>query len=494
MTARRRLAVALAACLTLAACSTAGGTDAAPKPKRTTTTTARSSTTTSTTADDPAEGPLPDDVPDPTFPGLGDPRIDVEHYAVTIRAEPGTDEIRGSASIDLRSTIREPLPSFTFDLRGPKVMQAGVDGIRAKVTQHENEITITPSAPIRPASDVVVTIEYEGVPDQTEFPGWGMPVGWQADDHDGWFTMSEPDGTATWIPVNDHPSDKASWDIALDVPAGVTGVANGRLQGDGPERTDQGRDRWRWREEEPMASYLVLAAIGNYELVSSDHGDVRVVRAFPKDLDDEDRSAFDPIEEILDFFSSQFGAYRNDDAGAIVVPTDLGLALESQTRPVFGTDGIAGDSAPALPHELAHQWFGDAVSPATWTDVWLNEGFATYADWMWDEHEGGRSVDDQAHRTASLGPADDAAVLDPEAAGRFGTSIYEGGAVALHALRQTVGDDAFFRIIRRWVKENDGRSVGTDDFVAIASDASGQDLSDFFDAWLRQAPQPDLPG
>ncbi len=494
---RRRFAVAVAACLAVASCAVSGADDSSARP---TDPTGRSTTTTdhpltNGPSDEPTTGgdPLPADIADRTFPGLGDPRIDVQHYGVLVRAAPGKDEIRGSVDIELRSTVREPLRSFTLDLRGPKVTSAGVDGVRAKVAQADGELTVTPSTPIRPATDVILTIEYEGTPDQTEFPGWGMPVGWQADDEDGWFTMSEPDGTATWVPVNDHPSDKATWTFRLDVPKGVTAIANGRLQGGAPKRTDQGRDRWTWVEEQPMASYLVLTAIGDYDLVSSDHGAVRVVRAFPSSMGKQDRSAFDPIEEILDFYSSQFGPYPNDDAGAIVVPTELGLALESQTRPLFGTDGVMGDSAPALAHELAHQWFGDAVTPTTWTDVWLNEGFATYADWMWEEYDGGASVADVAARTARTKPAEDAAVRDPESAGEFTSAVYEGGALALQALRTTVGDEAFFRIVRRWVSTYDGQSAGTGDLIAIASDESGRDLAGFFDAWLDQTPQPALP-
>lgn len=494
MTARRRIAAALAACLALASCTaTGGGSDAAPAPERTTTS-ARPTTTTTTTGGAPSsDDPLPDDVPDRTFPGLGDPRIDVVKESVTVRAAPGQEEIAGRARLTLRTTVDEPLTSFTLGLRGPKVIELTVDGEPARSAAADGELTITPASPIPPDADVDVAVTYEGVPGQTEFPGWGMPVGWQADDEGGWFTMSEPDGTATWAPVNDHPSDKASWTVSIEVPKGVAAVGNGRLKGGKPVRTKDGYDRWTWVEEEPMASYLVLVAIGDYDLIASDHGKVRVVRAFPKGSSKDDQAAFAPIEEILDFYSSQFGAYPNDDAGAIVVPTPLGLALESQTRPLFGTDSVMGDSAPALAHELAHQWFGDAVSPETWTDVWLNEGFATYADWMWQEHVGGRSVDDQAARTARTGPADDLAVRDPQSAGSFSPAVYEGGALALHALRKTVGDEVFFRIVRRWVTAYDGKSASTGDLVAIASDESGRDLSGFFGEWLDQAPQPSLP-
>ncbi|WP_421118257.1 M1 family metallopeptidase [Aquihabitans daechungensis] len=495
---RRRAGLAVAACLIVASCSATGsGDDASSTRDRTSAPATPGAPTTTAPADEPpasGEGdPLPDDVSDRTFPGLGDPRIDVSKQVVRVTAAPEVDEIEGRARLTLRSTVDEPLAGFTLGLRGPEVTKVSVDGEAARSSASDGELTIVPATPLAPDTDVEVDISYAGVPDQTEFPGWGMPVGWQGDEEGGWFTMSEPDGTATWVPVNDHPSDKASWTISIDVPKGVSAIANGRLSGGKPTRTEGGRDRWTWVETEPMASYLVLVAVGDYDLVQSTHGSVRVARAFPASMGDDERSAFDPIEEILDYFSSQFGTYPNDDAGAIVVPTELGLALETQTRPLFGTDGVMGDSAPALAHELAHQWFGDAVSPETWRDVWLNEGFATYADWMWQAHEGGRPVDDVATRTARSSPVEDLAVRDPRSASQFSAAVYEGGALALHALRKTVGDEVFFRIVRRWVTTYDGRSAGTGDLVAIASDESGEDLATFFDEWLDQAPQPALP-
>ena len=482
----RRWAAALLTGAVLAACSVDGG---ASNPTTPSTTTGRSSTT------EPAPPPPQvDDVPDETYSGLGDPRIDVLHYDVAVKADPGEEAITGTARLTLRTTVDEPLERFTLDLYGPEVRSVTVDGTPAGVDAGDDELTITPTTPIEPEEDVEIVVRYAGTPGQSDFPGLGLSVGWQSDGHDGWFTMSEPDGTRTWVPANDHPSDKATWSITLDVPRGTTGIANGRLRGGGPEPAKGGRSRWTWEETEPMAPYLALAAVGDYDLISTQESGTRQVLAFPKDLSAVDRAGFEPIPEMLAFFSDSFGAYPDDDSGAIVVPTDLGLALETQTRPLFGTDAVIGGGVPPLAHELAHQWFGDDITPETWTDVWLNEGFATYADWMWEEHIGGRDIDAQAERTAASRSDQTLAVRSPAAAGTFDLAVYEGGALTLHALRQTVGDEVFFRTIRKWVSTYGGGNASTEDFVALASEEAGEDLTGFFHQWLDEAPQPPLPG
>ena len=497
---RRTRAAALLLSVALVSCSAGGGDRAEPTTRATTTTrpdrtstTAPGSTTTTSAVTTPPADPAVDDVADTTFPGLGDPRIDVEHYDVTVRAQPGKEPIAGTVVLTLRPTTAKPLASFTLDLRGPKVTTATIDGRPATWTATPTELTVVSPRPLKPGKRVEVRLEYAGIPDQSEFPEWGIAVGWQADDHHGWFTMSEPNGTATWVPVNDHPSDKATWRVSIDVPAKVTAVGNGALSGGAPKHLPDGWWRWTWSEGEPMASYLALVAIGDYDLVRRSTAGVTSVRAFPPSLSKQQRSGFDPIEEILAFYSRSFGAYPNEDAGAIVVPTELGVALETQTRPLFGTDSIEGSWVSALAHELGHQWFGDAVSPATWTDVWLNEGFATYADWMWEDHIGDRSIDDQAARTAASLHDMPRSVLDPKSARDFSEAVYDGGALTLHALRKTVGDATFFRILRQWISTYNGTSASTQQFIDLASDVAGKDLGGFFDGWLRHTPQPALP-
>ncbi len=496
-TARGALAAVVAA-VSLVACASGGGdtgdTGSGNRTDPTTSSTivgARPAEPPADRADDEPVDPEEVNVADETFPGLGDPRIDVSHYDVTVRADPDDPAISGRTEITLAATTAEPLADFSLDLRGPLPDVITVDGVTADFGGLEQELMIYPATPLEPGADTTVVIEYSGQPVTTEFPSLGTPVGWQADESGGWFTMSEPDGTATWTPVNGHPSDKATWTITLDTPKDQVGVANGRLTS-----RDVAGDRrlWVWEQDQPMASYLVLAAIGDYDLVERQGpDDIEVVLAFPSKLPKADRKGFDRLDDILEFFSDTFGAYPDDDAGAIVVEADLGLALETQTRPLFGLDAVGDGEVWALAHELAHQWFGDAVTPSDWTDLWLNEGFATYADWLWLEHDGDGDLDDRVDRVLRANADRKLAVLSPDAAGTFATVVYERGALALHALRLEVGDDAFFAILRRWYREYGGDTATTADFVALASDEAGEDVGPLLDDWLRSPDQPDLP-
>ncbi len=496
--ATARAAVLLAGAVvaaTLSACSASGGErpEASPEPGQTTTSAPEAGEATPPAAPAPGDPPdaAADDVPDEVFGGLGDPRIDVRHYEVVVTADPGRAELSGTATLTLAATTEEPLPSFTLDLKGPTVSAVEVDGEAAEVDEAPEELEITPTEALRPGVEVEVAITYAGEPELAEFPGLGVPVGWQADSEGGWFTMSEPDGTSTWVPVNEHPSDKATWTITLDTPADQVGVANGRLV----SREVQGdRRRWVWETDEPMATYLVLAAVGDYDLVErTGPGGVRIVLAFPTSLPEARRAGFDELDDILTFFEDTFGGMPDDDSGAIVVATPLGLALETQTRPLFGIDAVGSEEVWALAHEIAHQWYGNAVSPASWADLWLNEGFATYADWLYLDHTGRVDVADSAGGRGDVIPSRGLAVLDPEAAGTFDGAVYDGGARTLHALRLTVGDDAFFEILERWYAEHDGTSVTTADFTDLAEEVAGEDLEAFFDDWLRAEEQPDLP-
>ena len=203
--------------------------------------------------------------------------------------------------------------------------------------------------------------------------------------------------------------------------------------------------------------------------------------------------------EILGFLSNSFGPYPFNTAGGIVDDVvGLGFALENQTRPIYSrdffTDQVGADAV--VVHELAHQWFGDNLRLNRWKDIWLNEGFATYAEWLWSEHEGNGTPQEIFDNINTI-PADDPfwtlTIGDPGPDALFDPPVYFRGGMTLQALRTTVGDDDFFEILRTWAKRESGEAVSTPQFIALAEKISGQDLDALFDAWLYSPTKPGEP-
>jgi hypothetical protein len=201
--------------------------------------------------------------------------------------------------------------------------------------------------------------------------------------------------------------------------------------------------------------------------------------------------------EIIDFLEGYFGRYPFSAAGGVVDDLDqLGFALETQTRPIYAKvffyDPVSGDSV--VVHELAHQWVGDYLALEEWQHIWLNEGFATYAEWLWSEHEGLGTTQEIFDALAADHPADDPfwqlMIGDPGPEDLFDTAVYDRGAMALHALRLEVGDRDFFRILRRWVATQAGGHVTTDEFIRLAERISGEQLDALFKDWLFTEERP----
>jgi len=236
----------------------------------------------------------------------------------------------------------------------------------------------------------------------------------------------------------------------------------------------------------------VALAIGDYRMVEGETEDgLPLISFYPEDQADRLEAAFADAGDMIAAFEEDFGPYPFDEYGAIVVPDDTGLALETQTRSTFGQDVAEIELFRA--HELAHQWFGDSVTPERWEDIWLNEGFASYAEMLWFEaSRDDYDIDEDAENRRSLVP-DGGPIVDPGVDRWFGESVYQRGGLALHALRRTIGDDAFFSVLQQWAADNGGGNATTDDFIALAEEVSGEDLGDFFDEWLYGEGVPDLP-
>jgi aminopeptidase N len=427
---------------------------------------------------------------DRLFPGAGNGGYDVAHYGLDLSYDPGSGRLAGTAEIT--ATATEDLARFDLDLDGLTVTRVTVGGRPARVTRSGTELTVRPARALRRGAGFETTVAYEGVP-RLLTDADGSHEGWFRTD-DGALALGEPVGSMAWFPGNDHPSDKAAYDLTMSVPADLTVVSNGELA---DSRTRAGRTSYHWRSTAPMATYLATVGIGRYTVTRSrTPGGVPLFTAVdPRSGDPATAAALRRIPEILDWESARFGRYPFGSAGAIVdhLPSGLvGYALETQNRPVFPGDG-SGPAAdvPTLVHELSHQWFGDSVTPRSWQDMWLNEGFATYAAWMWQEHEGG----DPVSRSAATAFADPAAwafppAAPPTAADVSDQPVYDRGALVLHELRQVLGDTAFATLLRTWPAAHAHGNVSTADFTAFCARLTTRDLTPLFATWLYGTDKP----
>ena len=350
---------------------------------------------------------------------------------------------------------------------------------------------ITPATDIAEGDDFTTVVTYSGKPvpvtDGTDL----FDVGWQTDGREA-YVVSEPTGASTFYPVNDHPTDKATYTFRITAPEDQTVAANGLLVADND--TGHGTRSWTYEATDPMASYLVQIAIGDYELVDAGEVEgVKVRHAFHRSLAGAAETTAAATAEMIQVLDDVYGPYPFESYGVLAVDEALGFALETQTLTIIGSD-IANQGRAAdiiLLHELAHQWVGDVVSPSTWKDIWLNEGFATYAEWLYTERTGGPSAADSARQYE--GASDfDLPPGDPGSAELFSGSVYIRGGMTLQALRERVGDDDFFEILRTWIDEHRDSTASTADFVALAERVSGEELDELFDEWLYGPTLPDL--
>ena len=423
-------------------------------------------------------------VGDAYFPLAGNGGYDVQHYAIDVRYEPATRAFTGITTISARATAG--LSSFDLDLRGFTVRSVRVDGRPAAYTRRGQELIVVPSGGIPAGRWFSVQVCYDGTTGRP-VDDTGALYGWVSTP-DGSFVANEPDAASTWYPVNDHPTDKASYDFRITVPAGKTAVANGELV---DTRTVDGWTTWVWRATDPMASYLSTASIGDYDLRrSTGPRGLPIIDAVDRDLGPGATDGLARTDEMVDYFSGLFGPYPFTSYGAIVDDdTDTGYSLETQTRPLYA--GPPDETTVA--HELTHQWFGDSVSPNRWREIWLNEGFATYGEWLWAEHTGGPTAAEQfATEYAEPATSDiwSPPPGDPGVDNLFATSVLIRGAMTLQALRAKIGDDRFFALLRAWHAAHRNGTAGTADFIALAQRVSGRDLNAFFQTWLYQEGKP----
>ena len=303
--------------------------------------------------------------------------------------------------------------------------------------------------------------------------------------------VNEPHIARYWFPSSDHPRDKATYDVSIAVPDdGTTVVSNGVLQGTAIEAG--GLKRWNWHSSVPAATYLNFVTIGQLTQTSTTAGGRPFITAYASDVTGSNltnaKSSLNRTAEIIDYESTVFGPYPFEAIGGVVVK-GISFALETQSRPVYAASFFSfGTSTSVIAHENAHQWFGDSVSVDTWRNIWLNEGFASYAEWLWSEHTGNGTAQELANSTYNSHSAGSSfwqvVVADPGVGNEFNSAIYDRGALAVHALRVAVGDATFFNILKTWQSERKSSTGTIEQFIAVSERLAGRSLKSLFDTWL----------
>ncbi|HEY9557416.1 MAG TPA: M1 family metallopeptidase [Acidimicrobiales bacterium] len=431
-------------------------------------------------------------VGDPYFPELGNGGYDVISYDLELVWDADAGRLSGSTTIVAEAT--QDLSRFNLDLSGLEVLEVLVRRQPATFVREGRELVVTPATAIAEGSSFTTEIRYEGRPEPIRIGTDLFGSGWQIDGREA-YVASEPAGAATFFPVNDHPTDKATYSFNVTAPADQVVAANGMLVGE-PVAGPDGTLTWTYETDDQMASYLVQVAIGDFELWNAGGPDLVYVRhALHRSFAEQAKVTLERTGEMIEVLSDVFGPYPFDVYGVVAVDEPLGFALETQTLTLIGSDVVANGRASddLLVHELAHQWVGNAVSPATWRDIWLNEGFATYAEWIFLERTGGPTAAESARRYHRLGQdVIDDPPGEPGSEELFAPSVYLRGGMTLQALRETIGDDAFFTLLRRWVSDNEDKTASTEDLVKLAEQISGKDLDQLFNDWLYAKGAPSL--
>jgi len=433
---------------------------------------------------------------DPYYPNLGNGGYDVEKYTIVLEINPELNTVSGKTIINAKTIER--LASFNLDFQGLIVDSVYVNDRDATFSRQDGEMIISPSKPLSSGRPFSVEVVYHGTPGTiiSQLKSSRAEIGWFHVSDGTINVKAEPDGASTWFPNNNHPRDKALYHFEITVPNPWVVAATGTLQKTVP---DGNYKTYIVDLTEPAASYLVAINVGNYVYEETEGPDGVLIRSyFPPDFPDTFKINFEKLPEMLEYLSSVFGPYPFKEYGVVIASWDAplcdrgGLAQETQTLSIHCPTRQMREEQTVV-HELAHQWFGDSVSLENWKDIWLKEGMATYAQWLWINREADLETLNSYVYDQTIGYSPSTMTGEPPSDSLYRDEVYRGGALVFHALRLEVGDDAFFTIIRTYLDRYRNSNAGTDEFIAIAEEVSGKDLQEFFSVWLKSTEPPEMP-
>lgn len=431
--------------------------------------------------------PGSDGAGDSYYPKDGNGGYGVADYDLDVDYVPAAKQLTGTAKISARAT--ESLSSFNLDLHGLTVDSVKVNGLTAKFTRVGDELTITPRLTLWRGLPFFTEVKYHGVPEAINDPLLGLN-GWQFAKNGGAFAAGEPKSASTWYPVNDTPRDKATFHLAMTVPSEWEVISVGKERG---KRTSpKGTTTTYWAEDTQTVPYMTTVAIDKWEFERGQLPDgTPILNSYAPGTPATTKAAEARLPEIIEFLSSKFGKYPIDAAGGIFLAEPIGFSLETMSRPIYS--GRAGNVSTIV-HENAHQWYGDSVAVDLWKDVCLNECFASYATWLWSEAKD--SVDLDARYLTNVKNASDAFWNSPGnklydmGPGREFTAVYIKGPLALHALRRTIGEEAFGKVLKTWPSLHSDGNASFLEFQKYVEKVARKNLKGFFDAWFYTPAKP----
>jgi aminopeptidase N len=411
-------------------------------------------------------------------------KVDILHYDLFFDLFPEKKEFVASAVIQGVVKVKG-LKSIDLNFYDNfEISNVKLNGKRIEFINEDKLLSVISDVSIH-QDTFELRIDYSGTPQKAGFEGF---VFGRINGTSVVYTISEPIYASSWFPCNDFPSDKALLDIRIKNDSSQVSVSNGILVSIDDDKT---RRTYHWKTVYPISTYLVALYSSTYKhfsdnYISLDKRDTMSIDYYvlPESLDDA-KVDFEQHPDIIKFFAETFGEYPfiKEKYGVAEFLWQMG-AMENQTITGVASNIIGGRNffLDIYIHELAHHWWGDAVGPKSWNDIWLNEGFSTYCEALYFEHQSGKSAlqstmleINQGIRYGTL--ADPGAFL-------FSATVYNKGAWVLHMLRWEVGDAMFFDILREYYKEHKYSNASTQDFKVICESVSGKDLTKFFDQWI----------
>ncbi|MGW4528103.1 M1 family metallopeptidase [Amycolatopsis sp. NPDC004378] len=466
----------------------------------------------------PAPAPGADTSGDPYLPAHGNGGYRVKHYDLTLDYKVGPNRLAASAVITAEAT--QALSRASLDFADFRINRVLVDGKPAKYLKRGAKLHVKPAKSIPSGGEFTIEVHYVGNPSPVG-SRWG-DVGWD-ELTDGALVASQPVGAPSWFPCNDHPADKATYRVTLTTASPYFVAVTGDLV---ESSTSASTTKWVFERPEPTATYLMSVQIGRYDEIELTgrgwfphtgmslrrlslgfgRGSGRIESvvetvpqraAVPPRLRRLFERDFGRQGRMMEMLQRLFGPYPFEEYVIVVTDDDLDDPIEAQGMAIFGANHVDGRRTyeRLVVHELAHQWFGNSLTVADWRHIWLNEGFATYAEWLWSEESGGQSAAALArswHTRIKAKPAD-VRIADPGVARMFDERVYKRGALTLHALRAEIGDPAFFALLKAWTGDHRHGLVTTDAFVAMAEAYAARSLNSFFERWLWTPALPPLP-